>query len=259
MKNKMKLTLGMGFALFLAGLFGSFFVSNGLEPENRGSSCFNGWNRGYMNRGMMFGNADIYNTPNSGEKIELEELKELVDSYIEAYGESLEISDIFTFENSDYYFSIVEEDTGFGAMELLVNPYTGNIYPEHGPNMMWNLKYGMHGYGMMGRGYGHGMMGSNNFEYDYFENVQDFDGNPIIAKDARDMAQNYIESIGWQGYTIPEGGHEFYGYYTFHIEKEGETAGMISVNGFTGSVWYHNWHGKVTEVVEEHGHDDEEH
>jgi hypothetical protein len=29
-------------------------------------------------------------------------------------------------------------------MELLVNPYTKEVIPEYGPNMMWNLKYGMH-------------------------------------------------------------------------------------------------------------------
>jgi hypothetical protein len=30
-----------------------------------------------------------------------------------------------------------------GAMELLVDKSSGAIFPEYGPNMMWNLKYGI--------------------------------------------------------------------------------------------------------------------
>jgi hypothetical protein len=41
-----------------------------------------------------------------------------------------------------------------GAMELLIDKPYGTVYPEPGPNMMWNAKYGM----MAGRGY-RGMMG----------------------------------------------------------------------------------------------------
>jgi hypothetical protein len=25
--------------------------------------------------------------------------------------------------------------------------------------------------------------------------------------------------------------------------KDGKVAGMLSVNGYTGQVWYHTWHG----------------
>ena len=35
----------------------------------------------------------------------------------------------------------------------------------------------------------------------------------------------------------------FYGYYTLHILKNGQVEGMLSVNGYTGAVWYHTWHG----------------
>ena len=35
----------------------------------------------------------------------------------------------------------------------------------------------------------------------------------------------------------------FYGYYTVHVLTNGEVSGMLSVNGATGRVWFHTWHG----------------
>jgi hypothetical protein len=28
-----------------------------------------------------------------------------------------------------------------------------------------------------------------------------------------------------------------------HFRKNGTIAGMLSVNGYSGQVWYHSWHG----------------
>ncbi|MHB8648146.1 MAG: hypothetical protein ACYDAR_20385, partial [Thermomicrobiales bacterium] len=42
----------------------------------------------------------------------------------------------------------------------------------------------------------------------------------------------------------------FYGYYTLHIMKDGTVTGMLSVNGYTGQVWYHNWHGDFIQMKE---------
>jgi hypothetical protein len=44
---------------------------------------------------------------------------------------------------------------------------------------------------------------------------------------------------------------QFYGYYTLHIKDQGEVAGMLSVNGYTGQVWYHSWHGPFIAMEEE--------
>ena len=135
-------------------------------------------------------------------------------------------------------------------MELLINPYTGDVYPEMGPNMMWNLKYGMHegsSYGMMG---GRSMMGRYNSQ-DY-SSSDTFDSNEILKSDAQNFASEYVENSSFIGNKISEQGHEFYGYYTFHITDGDNTVGMLSVNGLTGEVWYHDWHGTVTEVIDSH-------
>jgi hypothetical protein len=31
---------------------------------------------------------------------------------------------------------------------------------------------------------------------------------------------------------------------------------MMSVNGFTGEVWYHDWHGTVTQIIDGHSEND---
>ena len=50
----------------------------------------------------------------------------------------------------NFYVLFKEKSTGIGAFEMLIDKYTGSIYPEMGPNMMWNTKYGMMNGGMMG-------------------------------------------------------------------------------------------------------------
>ncbi|NIP27727.1 MAG: hypothetical protein GWO38_28915, partial [Phycisphaerae bacterium] len=44
----------------------------------------------------------------------------------------------------------MDNDTGSGAFEVLVDPVTRNVFPEPGPNMMWNTEYGMMSGGNMG-------------------------------------------------------------------------------------------------------------
>lgn len=197
----------------------------------------------YFNMGMMTGwyNQNNYRKGNSS-KMSMDEIKGAVENYIKYYSNNLVISDIFVFEDSDYYVSIKEKDTGKGAMELLVNPYTGNIYPEFGPNMMWNEKYGRHG-----RNFGMGMMGygpQRNFNSNY-------NANKNINKDeALKIANDYIikNSFG-TNYNVMDEGHEFYGYYTFHVNKDNKPFGMLSVNYYTGDVWYHNWHGILEKII----------
>lgn len=44
----------------------------------------------------------------------------------------------------------------------------------------------------------------------------------------------------------------FYGYYTLHTLKDGRIEGMLSVNGYTGAVWYHDCHGPFIGMEEIH-------
>lgn len=242
MRTAVKVSLVLAVLMVVAGIVGGFFFNNHFVRGN------NDINQGCISEKTMYNYKNTFRST-KGEVIELETLKNNVLAYIEPFDGNLVISDIFLFEDSEYYFSIMDEDTGIGAMELLVNQYTGDVFPEFGPNMMWNLKYGMHtssGYGMMGN---RGMMGRFSSDKYYETYNSDLTRNTITHEDAQLLAAAYVEENSVKAYTVSEGGHEFYGYYTYHIEDSGKTVGMLSVNGITGDIWYHDWHGTVTEVI----------
>lgn len=259
---------------YLLGVIGILLITVGFIGEGIGNQIFQSkefaydsydsssykdmMQEGYSNRGMMrgfFGNSSASTSSKNGEKLDLGVLEENVERYIARYDEVLTISDVFIYDDSDYYFSIIEEETGKGALELLVNPYTGNVYPEYGPNMMWNLKYGVHyqgGYGMMSGGMMGGYYG-NNASYEDNDFIK---SNEIALEEAYTIGNEYVVSKLSSAARLSESVHEFYGYYTFHIEEEDTPMGMLSVNSFTGAVWYHDWHGALLDVIEGHSEKD---
>lgn len=197
---------------------------------------------GYNGGGMMgrwfnpYSNQQSYGNE---KKLPIEQIKNSINNYIQSFNTNLDISDIFIYKDTDYYVSIEEKDTGKGAMELLMNPYTGYVYPEYGPNMMWNEKYGMMSSGMMGgplRHRGYGYYGQNDIKQ-------------ISRDEAVNIADKYVKSSINKDFTVINQGHEFYGYYTFHISKGNKAVGMVSVNYHTGNVWYHDWHGQLENII----------
>jgi hypothetical protein len=140
----------------------------------------------------------------------------------------------------NFYVQISEKSTGIGAFEMLVDKYTGSIYPEMGPNMMWNTKYGMVSGGMMGAG---GMMGGYGYGYTGTPTAV----MPVNVTQAKDNAQQFL-STSYPGATIGDV-TTFYGHYTLEVLSAGTPYGMLSVNGYTGQVWYHTWHGTFTQEL----------
>ena len=181
----------------------------------------------------------------------LDDARAAFEQAVEGYGNpNLEVAEVMEFANNYYYAEVREKDTGIGAMELLIDKPGGWVYPEPGPNMMWNTKYGMMprggGYGMMGPG-GQGMMGPN-------RPGQTRQGAPaeqmtVSPEQAREIADAYVRRVS-PGTQAGEA-EEFYGYYTLHTENDGEVTGMLSVNGYSGEVWYHSWHGPFIAMEEE--------
>jgi hypothetical protein len=187
-------------------------------------------------QGYMFGREDTCNMERSRilqeniKNLSFDSVRELTQDYITNYSQNLEIAEIMEFSRN-YYIEVVEEDTGIGAMELLVDKSTGAIFPEYGPNMMWNQKYGMHS-----------RMRSSGSESNM----------PIDEEEAIEIAGRYLAKSGINEYVGDEA-EEFYGYYTVHtIDEDGNIAGMLSVNGLSGDVWYHNWHGVFIDMEEYH-------
>ena len=182
---------------------------------------------------------------------------------VKGYGNpNLEVAEVMEFANN-YYAEVREKDTGIGAMELLIDKPSGQVFPEPGPNMMWNAKYGMMSgssgnWGMMGPG-SPGMMGPNAQGmmggYRSSSATQNLrvtptnDKMPMSSDRAREIANAYVGRVS-PGTQAGEA-ERFYGYYTLDTEKEGEVTGMLSVNGYSGEVWYHSWHGPFIAMEEE--------
>jgi hypothetical protein len=162
-------------------------------------------------------------------------------TYIDRTGNSdLALDEVMQFQ-WNYYAVVKEQSTGLGAFELLADPLTGAVFPEMGPNMMWNTKYSpmsTFGGGMMGGmgGFAPGGMMSGTW------GPTSPSTNPTVTADqAQLIAQQWLDQ--YRPSSATETPDSFYGYYTLHITKAGQTTGMLSVNAYTGQVWFHTWHG----------------
>jgi len=198
-------------------------VPSGSYPNSYGPGGMmgpGGWmGSGGMGPGMMGGQWWQYD----GSRINLDNALNAVQNYLAQRGDAnLQIDEIMEFEYN-FYVEVKEKDTGIGAFEVLVDPYNSAIYPEPGPNVMWNTKYGT----MSGMMWGLPSPTSP---------------MTVSAAQAQSLAQAFLDN-SQSGSTVG-GPSRFYGYYTFDTVKDEKTFGMLSVNGFTGQVWYHSWHGR---------------
>jgi hypothetical protein len=174
-------------------------------------------------------------TASNGKAISLEQARQHVQRYIDQTGtKKLVIDEVIEFQRN-FYAVVKDTSTGHGAFEVLVNKVTGGVFPEFGPAMMWNTQYGMM------TGTKSGMMGYQQ------------PSGPMTVSTARaeQIAQQWLQQ-NEPGATI-ETPDQFPGYYTVHFRQNGTMAGMLSVNGYTGQIWYHSWHGKAIRVLEVSG------
>ena len=184
-----------------------------------------GYGPGMMGRGMMGG----WGNTTAVSPITMDQAVSAAQQYVAAYNNNdLALAEIMQFANN-FYVRVTEKSTGKSAFELLVNPYSGAVSPEMGPNMMWNTKYGM-----MGQG---GMMGMMGGLYNQAPGQM-----TVSEQQARANAQQFLNST-FPGAKLADDADAFYGYYTMDFLQNGKTAGMLSVNGYTGQVWFHTWHG----------------
>ena len=143
-----------------------------------------------------------------------------------------------------------ESSTGLDAFELLVDPSSEVAYPEFGPNMMWNQKYGLLNHQCMMGARGHGMMDRNGMMGGWYSqnsnpaNVQA--AMPVTKDQTIKNAQAYLNS-NIPGATAADDPVQFYGYYTLDFEKSGKVAWMLSVNGYTGQIFLQTWHGSFVQ------------
>lgn len=241
MNKSLSITIIVIGSLVLAAILigAGMFIATG----HMGSILHMGENQGYPSNGygmmtngngMMGGYAPGLNT--SVQPLTIDQAKSAVSSYLARLNNpDLEIKEILVFSNNAYA-RIMEKSTGIGAMELLVNPVNLTVFPEYGPNMMWNTKYSAMFSASGGMMVGFGMMGGGVYSSNPSATMT------VSPTQAVAVAQQYLDTQfpGEKADTNPDA---FYGYYTIDILKDGKIAGMLSVNGFSGQIFLHTWHG----------------
>jgi hypothetical protein len=192
---------------------------------------YRGWGMGPGMMGGFFGrNANANVGPTT-----LDKAAEIATQFAQSFAPNVKVAEVMQFQYN-FYAEIVEKDTGIGAQEILIDPTSGAVSPEFGPNMMWNTKYSP-----MGRG---GMMGAMRGW------LNQSGGQMTVTPDqARQDAQAYLDQA-MPGAKVGDDITPFYGYYTLHTFKDDKVSGMLSVNGYTGQVWYHTWHGAFVDMKE---------
>ena len=183
----------------------------------------------------------------------IDQTKASAEKYLSDLNNSgLEIAEIMIFENNGYVI-VRETSTGIAAFELLVDSVSQTAYPEHGPNMMWNLKYGRLNHDNAPGGFGRmmNMMGGQGNMMSGWSSDSSLEVSielPVTPTQAIGYAQNYLDT--YIAGAVAEDATQFYGYYTVDFAKDGKVAGMLSVNGYSGQVFLHTWHGIFIEEVE---------
>ncbi|MDO8727884.1 MAG: hypothetical protein Q7J35_17670 [Candidatus Methanoperedens sp.] len=166
-----------------------------------------------MGGNMLTSGSVPYNS--NGSLVNLEQAKYIAEKYLSAQNNpDIELGDLEEWE-FNFYAEYMEKSTGIKAYQIVVDKYSGIISLEMGPTMMWNTKYGM--------------MGTQ-------------PGAMTQTKEqAIASAQQFLDSrlLG----TKAEDRGMFNGYYHFDVKKDNKMYGMLDVNGYSGQVWYHTWHG----------------
>ena len=206
---------------------------NGYGMMGNGFGMMDGGRR--AGPGMMNGYG---NQNSSANPLTVEQAYQAAGKYLTSLiNPDLKIVEVMVFDNNAYV-RVVEKSTGIGAFELLVDPSTLSVYPEYGPNMMWNAKYaGLMSSNMMGgRG---GMMDGGAYSTTPAPGSATM---PVSSAQALKAAQQFLDKA-LPGSKTAADADPFYGYYTIDILKDGKITGMLSVNGYCSQVFLHTWHG----------------
>jgi hypothetical protein len=172
---------------------------------------------GAQGAGMMGGG---YVLPGNGRRVDsLAAARQRAQLFADELG--LRAGEVMQFSNG--FYAELDTADGRGATEVLIDPADGSVTIEYGPAMMWNTGYGMHAGAAPAAA-------------------------QVSAADATRLAGQWLrEQRRGLGVGEPE---EFPGYVTLHTLRDGKITGMMSVNAYTGAVWYHTWHGRYIAMRE---------
>lgn len=189
-------------------------------PSNTNPQQYGGWG-GCM--GRWAGAAGYPTTGTTATPLTITQAAEVAKTYVASLNNpDLTVKQIEEYTNN-FYVPVTQVSTGNGAFELLINKATGIVTPEPGLNIMWNTQY------TFGAGWCNWARGT-------------ITTAPTVTVDqAKTDAQQYLSAY-LAGTTVGDV-TTFSGHYTIEVLQNGTPYGMLSVNSYTGQVWYHTWHG----------------
>ncbi len=192
-------------------------------PGYGGYGCWGGGMMGRWTYGTTYPNT-------ATTTLTINQAEQIASTYVTSLNNpDLKVVQVEEYTNN-FYVQVNEQSTGYGAFQLLINKATGQVYSEMGPNMMWNTKY------TFGAGYCNWFRGTTSTV-------------PTVTLDqAKTTAQQYLTAY-LPGTTVGDA-TTFYGYYNVEVLNAGTTYGMLSVNAYSGQVWYHSWHGTFVQELQ---------
>jgi hypothetical protein len=206
----------LGFAVLNVWEAGSFYSNN---PQFWG--MYEMMRPAMMNGVMGYGGYGYGQVP-SIDPITPDQAVTRAQTYVALFNNpDLAIAEVMEFSNN-FHIRVKETSTGVNAFEILVSR-NGGISPEPGPNMMWNAKYSPM---------------ANAMGAWFLPALQ----NSVTAAEAKEKAQQYLNTY-LNGAAVADNVSVFHGYYTIKVLRDGKPFGILSVNGTSGAVWYHTWHG----------------
>lgn len=199
-----------------------------------GSGMMSGFNSFTMGNGMggmmLLSGSQPYRT--DGKLLQMDDAVAIAQKYLTSRKETnLSLDEVEEWEYN-FYAVVKETDSSNKAFQLIIDKLTGVVMPEPGPNMMWSQKYMNGG---MGRSEAMGFSTRG-------------PATMTVTADAATATANQFLSDRFgpaRRLAVVTPGDTFYGYYNFDVNDvaTGKKYGMLSVNGVTGQVWYHTWHG----------------
>ncbi len=242
----------------LAALVGS--VGYAVAHTNREGGGFGQMHRGDHSMMGSGGKATAWYTDGTGSVRDIAAARAHAKRFADRLG--LKTAEVMQFSNN--FYVRLDDKSGHGATEVLVDASNGDVTLEYGPAMMWNTRYGMMtrtsgggmmsagspgmmgaavGSGMMGGGMmnGSGMMGRYGSSPSWTPPRGSVPG-AVSAVQARQIATDWLAG---QDKAVTAGEPDAMpGYFTMETLRNGKVDGMLSVNARTGAVWYHWWHGQ---------------
>lgn len=247
MNNDRKL-LSIVFAFLLAlGVVMPVSILNaqmGGGSGHSGSGVMTGMNGGYQNIMMSNGMGGMMlisgaaSLNSDGTVITLSKAIGLAQKYLASRTETnLALDEVEEWEYN-FYVVVKETDSSNKAFQLIIDKWTGIVMPEPGPNMMWNTKYSGGG---MGRPESMGFSSHSTSPM------------TVTPDSAATAANNFLKArFAGRNLAVAMPADVFYGYYNFDVNDvaTGKKYGMLSVDGTTGQVWFHTWHGNFIQGQE---------